>query len=188
MGPKAAWEASAPSCGLRPLTSLSSQNASNEQRQVPGLAVEARALPGSPHRGLSSLLQQVCRAGGPPTPQPALWVLLDSWSLLDPTVDPSPRACRAGLGKASHRPLVLKGQGSIAPSSPVLALSSWLSPRFWRHLTHQPSVPSILEVPFADKLRVQGLDRKEASPSREPCFHFELGEPLSRSDSASFRK
>ncbi|EAW87869.1 dolichyl pyrophosphate phosphatase 1, isoform CRA_c [Homo sapiens] len=35
-------------------------NAPNKQRQVPGLAVEARALPGTPRCGLPSLLQQAC--------------------------------------------------------------------------------------------------------------------------------
>lgn len=65
---------------------------------------------------------------------PAHWVLLDSWSLWDLTVDLSPRACRAGQGRArGPRPLVLQGQGSTVSSSPVLALSSQLSPGFWGH-------------------------------------------------------
>lgn len=35
-------------------------------------------------------------------PYPAHWVLLNSWSLWELTVDLSPRACRAGQGKGSQ--------------------------------------------------------------------------------------
>lgn len=34
-----------------------------------------------------------------PDPTPCPLVLLGSWALLEPAVDPSTRACRAGLGK-----------------------------------------------------------------------------------------
>lgn len=112
----------------RPSDGLSPQNAPDEQRPVPGLAVEARAVPGSPHCSPAGLLQQV-GSGGAPTPRPALWLVRGSRSRPDLSVDLSPRACRAGQGKRSQA-CHFTGQVPTAPCSPGLALPPWLSPGF----------------------------------------------------------
>lgn len=96
------------------LTGLFSQNAPNEQRQVPGLAVEARALTGSPSPWPFLVSYRYSGRGGPiPALPPPTEVWLDSgtswWTR-------APWSLWAGPeGAGPHR---LKGQGSSCPLPP----------------------------------------------------------------------
>lgn len=89
----------------------------------------------------AAFLVSYSRYGGGRAPVCTLpvWCPADSWSLWDPSMDPSPRACRAGLEKGSQTSS-FKRTGLQLPLLAQSPLSS-LSPRFWGQL-HVSAVSS----------------------------------------------